>query len=724
MPSFLSSLFSLRVAPSPESVSLDQVVAARSGVPRAVQERVPAAPPPAKSPSVAPPTMLAEAEEEAVKVVLTSAEAIARLDTGRLRFGEEAPALVLAYVTPHADFASVAATLKSKFPAPTRVVCISSAGELCTPGESGAHRLYQTASQAWSTIVLQAFAPSLFADVAVFTVPLHSQDLKSMGPVASADARVRAIENELTRVQPPFPLDGRSTLALTFVDGLSASESFLMQAVYQSKRFPCLFVGGSAGGKLDFRDTWLFDGERVVQNAAVLVFVKLAENKRFGVLKTHNFRKTDKSLLVFNSDPVRRTVTEVAGESDVVAVGIVDGLCRVLDCQPQEIMAKLDRYTFGIEIEGDLFIRTIAEVDVAANRARFLCDVSRGDRLWLLEAQDFTQSTQDAYRDFLKDKPRPIGAILNDCICRRIGNGPALDTFQVFDGVPAAGFSTFGELLGININQTLCGVFFFDVPPGTRFHDKYSDDFAVHFAGFQTYFLHRRLALADFLNETRRRLIHKLQEELAHAATFSLRMDSMIRDVTTISEELDAVQARLSATTASLVDDTSLRADLTREFARLSEVGQYIEGVLSLIKSITDQTTLLSLNATIEAARAGEAGRGFAVVAQEIRNLSADTKKALDNSSTERSSTSAGAMVMIRSAISSLGDRVGEVTNSLEEMRGSSQRLGQEVGEILHSARDRFNQLAQELDVFRREQATAQQFAQIAERLAGLDDVA
>ena len=40
----------------------------------------------------------------------------------------------------------------------------------------------------------------------------------------------------------------QDTLALTLVDGLSASESFLMEAVYQSGRFPCLFAGGSAGG--------------------------------------------------------------------------------------------------------------------------------------------------------------------------------------------------------------------------------------------------------------------------------------------------------------------------------------------------------------------------------------------------------------------------------------------------------------------------------------------
>ncbi|WP_283235248.1 FIST N-terminal domain-containing protein, partial [Pseudomonas viridiflava] len=91
------------------------------------------------------------------------------------------------------------------------------------------------------------------------------------------------------------PIDHRDTLAYVTFDGLSASESFFMEALYESGRFPCLFVGGSAGGKGDFQKTLIHDGKRSYENHAQVVFLKSAKNVRFGAFKSQNFEPTSLS---------------------------------------------------------------------------------------------------------------------------------------------------------------------------------------------------------------------------------------------------------------------------------------------------------------------------------------------------------------------------------------------------------------------------------------------
>ena len=436
-----------------------------------------------------------------IKVAETDNE-LGNLTADIFMFEGKPAALALAFISPHLDFASVCARLKL-LAADTPVVAMSTAGELCSSFEMAPHRLYCATGNEWQSVVIQSFAPGLLSAISVHAIPLPNADIRSGNPAMPHSERVRRIAESLTAVSVPFGINYRDTLALTFVDGLSACESYFMEAVYKTGRFPCLFVGGSAGGKLDFKHTYLFDGCRVLENHAIICFVKLPQDKRYGIFKSQNFRKTGTSFIVLAADADRRIVSTVVDPETFRVETACAAMCRLLECSPAELLTRLTGHTFAIELNGETFVRSVASVDFTEGNVSFYCDVNTGDRLFLHQATDFVEQTRRDYAAFLVGKPAPIGALLNDCILRRLSNEASLSGLDGLWNCPTAGFSTFGELLGININQTLSAVFFFQVEGEQQFSDHFVDGFPVHYGNFQNHFTSSRLARLELLNELR-----------------------------------------------------------------------------------------------------------------------------------------------------------------------------------------------------------------------------
>ena len=146
---------------------------------------------------------------------------------------------------------------------------------------------------------MQLFDASVIAAAEIVRVPLECEDIRGQGQRLPMSERIARLTASIKRVQVSMKIDYRDTLANIFFDGLSASESFFMEALYESGRFPS--VRRRLGGRqADFQRTQLHDGQRSYQNHALIVFLR-ARNVRSGVFKSQNFEPTPLSLSVLSA---------------------------------------------------------------------------------------------------------------------------------------------------------------------------------------------------------------------------------------------------------------------------------------------------------------------------------------------------------------------------------------------------------------------------------------
>lgn len=595
------------------------------------------------------------------------------------------PRFITAFTSPHTDIDRIASTLQSRFSGVPMMIC-TTAGELCSTGDNDA--LYHATGNSWDNVVVQCFDEKLIAKANIVAVPLDCEDLRSNAEVTSLKSRIQGLAKRLKQVDAGMEIDHRDTLAYVLMDGLSNSESFFMEALYESGALPCLFVGGSAGGTLDFRCTYLHDGKKRYENHALIAFLKMAKGTRFGIFKTQNFIPTETRFQVSSASVERRQIKQVIDRQGQV-LSIITALCDVFQCAPEALDSKLADYSFAIQVKDELYVRSVAGIDLENDHIDFYCDVGPGEELVLVKRTSLTSTTREDYKRFLQGKPgQPVAGILNDCILRRLYNGSELSQMKdIFGSTPLIGFSTFGEILGLNLNQTLTAVFFFSVNEGQRFRDEYVDNFVAHYGEFKAFFLRRQTAKLAGLSRVMVKQIGEyragvydnrldvayMEPSMAQLVTDLNKLGDVLRDsqqlrestsahLQSASDDLyssmenltnqitaqDGVITNAGETVSYLADRAKSTAD---EAHALAQTGNQIQGVVEVIQQIADQTNLLALNAAIEAARAGEAGRGFSVVADEVRTLA------------EKSRQSAGT---IGSDISSLAVEIIQFAKQIE----------------------------------------------------------
>ena len=241
------------------------------------------------------------------------------------------------------------------------------------------------------------------------------------------------------------------------------------------------------------------------------------------------------------------------------------------------------------------------------------------------------------------------------------------------------------------------------------------------------------------------------EDALGSVDTINVQMEQILVEVEAMAKKAEEM-SRKEKESEEIIAELSLSSDDTKtsvlkatdQITLMYDAVNDIHKAVELIRSIADETDLLSINANIEAARAGEAGKGFAVVADQINKLaiqsdnsSMDIQKMLErvtqitqsmvdvmNEVCSNMDVQQEKLVMTREAYQVIADGVeqsrtnmGNIRKKVVVLNASGSDISDVVGELSSSADDNAQTASDTMSVVNDMNATMQQVQSSSEEL-------
>lgn len=172
-------------------------------------------------------------------------------------------------------------------------------------------------------------------------------------------------------------------------------------------------------------------------------------------------------------------------------------------------------------------------------------------------------------------------------------------------------------------------------------------------------------------------MMRELEQAIGEIAQSGSRVSGLMREAAEGTHKVNELVESHGAVVQGTVESAARTQDMAQKVA---EASSRIQRFGQEIRSITDQTSMLSLNASIEAARAGIHGRGFGVVAQSVKELATQTRAAsesVDAAASELVSLADG----MKKEIAALSERLAELEADFAAVSGAATETRERVGD-------------------------------------------